>query len=108
MDKNFDDLLIENDLKKEMQKEMANHQRNIKKMPKELAFQDLTPAQLFSKNAFWKVFNRRNYTNSLINGIQTEAHLAQLENTKKEIIEHKTDCFLANHLYIEFYKFSAN
>lgn len=108
MKEKFDDLMIENDLKSKVHKEIeaSKNQKNFSE--KNTDFENLSEKQLFSKNALWKVFNRRNYTNSMINGIQAESYLAALDTTRAEIIEHKTDCFLAKHLFIEFYKFSQN
>ena len=74
--------------------------------PTKANFENLSEAQLFSKNALWKVFNRRNYTNSIINGIQADAYLVEQDNTRADIIAHKCDCFLAKHLFVEFYKFN--
>jgi len=105
MEKNFDDLLIEKNLKEKIHKEM-NDAKNRKQSEKtEKKYQDLTEAELFSARSSWKVFNRRNYTNSIINGIQAEAFIANNDSLREEILSKKTDCFLANHLYIEFYSY---
>ena len=105
MEKNFDDLLIENNLKEKIKKEMKKAENVKKTENKTLKFKDLTQQELFSQRALWKVFNRKNCTNSLINGIQAEGFLGSQDNLRSEIIKHKTDCFLSNHLYVEFYKY---
>ena len=105
MEKKFDDLLIEKNLKERIREEMQAARNKKNKEKKELKFEDLSEKELFSQQALWKVFNRRNYTNSIINGFQAEAFLGANDNLRAEIISHKTDCFLANHLYIEFYTY---
>jgi len=103
MEKKFDDLLIEKNLKEKIKEEMKAAKERPEKEKKELKFENMTAKELFSQRSLWKVFNRRNYTNSIINGYQAEAFLAGNDNLREEILNHKTDCFLANHLYIEFY-----
>ena len=103
MDKKFDDLLIEKNLKEKIKEEMKAAKERPENEKKELKFENMTEKELFSQRALWKVFNRRNYTNSIINGFQAEAFLGGNDNLRAEILNHKTDCFLANHLYIEFY-----
>ena len=105
MDKKFDDLLVEKNLKEKMQKEINEAKNHTTEEKAELKFNDLTEKELFSSRAMWKVFNRRNYTNSIINGIQAEAFIGNNDNLREEILNHNTDCFLAKHLYIEFYSF---
>lgn len=105
MKEKFDDLMIENNLKSKVYKEMeeAKNKKNIPQ--KNFSFENLDEKQLFSQKALWKVFNRKNVTNSILNGIQAEAYLSEQHSTRADIIAHKIDCFLANHLFIEFYKF---
>ena len=106
MKEKFDDLMIENDLKTKVYKEIEDAKNKKNTQPAKANFENLSEAQLFSKNALWKVFNRRNYTNSIINGIQADAYLVEQDNTRADIIAHKCDCFLAKHLFVEFYKFN--
>ena len=105
MKENFDDLLIEKDLKSKVYQEIESAKKTTptKKIKN---FNDLSAKEMFSKHAQWKVFNRRNYTNSIINGIQAEAFLSPQETSYEQVVAHKKDCFLANHLFIEFYRFS--
>lgn len=103
MEKKFDDLLIEKNLKDKIKQEMQAAKSLAEKEKTELKFENLSEKELFSNRTLWKVFNRRNYTNSIINGFQAEAFLGGNDNLREEIVSHKTDCFLANHLYIEFY-----
>ena len=105
MEKNFDDLLIEKNLKEKIHKEIDAAKNRSQSEKTEKKFQDLTQNELFSKRSVWKVFNRRNYTNSLINGLQAEAFIGNNDNIREEILSKKTDCFLSNHLYIEFYRY---
>ena len=105
MEKKFDDLLIEKNLKERIKEEIQAAKNQKKEEKKELKFEELSEKELFSQRSLWKVFNRRNYTNSIINGVQAEAFLGANDNLRTEIINHKTDCFLANHLYIEFYAY---
>ena len=104
MKEKFDDLMIENDLKHKVHKEIQEAKNKKISPPQNTDFKNLSEKEMFSKNTLWKVFNRRNYTNSLINGIQAESYLAEKESTRQDLIAHKIDCFLANHLFIEFYK----
>ncbi len=105
MEKKFDDLLIEKNLKEKMHKEIEAAKAHKEEEKKDYAFENLSEKELFSSRSLWKVFNRRNYTNSLINGFQAEAFLGGNDNLREEILSHKTDCFLSNHLYIEFYRY---
>jgi len=105
MEKKFDDLLIEKNLKERIKEEMQAAKNHAKEEKKELKFEDLSEKELFSTRALWKVFNRKNYTNSLINGFQAEAFLGNNDNLRSEILNHSADCFLSNHLYIEFYRY---
>lgn len=65
-------------------------------------FEDLPSDMTFSKKAFYKVFNRKNKTESFINGIQFEGFLGSNKNLRQNILERKLDCFANDEFYIKF------
>ena len=63
---NLDDILFDNNLKEKMQKEIknANNKKNIVKH-KKTELKDYSKDEIFTVQTTWKVYNRKNQTESL-------------------------------------------
>lgn len=66
---------------------------NIKTLPTE---------KIFSKNTFFKVFNKTSMTESIINGVQAEALLGMQESTRKSLLSGDITTFISGDAYAEF------
>lgn len=66
---------------------------NIADVPRDL---------IFSKLSVFKVFNKINQTESLINGIQAEAMLGMQETVRMAMLAGKINAFISGDSYVEF------
>jgi len=57
---------------------------------------------IFSKNAVYKKFNKRNNTISFINGIQAEGMLGLDENSREKLINGEIDVFSTDSAFVKF------
>lgn len=83
-------------------KELQERAKNVPKIRKVTNISELSKNLIFSKSSVYKVFNKINQTESLINGIQAEAMLGMQETVKSAILAGKINAFIAGDSYVEF------
>ena len=81
--------------KQEKQKITRKTITELKDVPKE---------QIFSKNAVFRVYNRDNKTESLINGIQADAMIGIQTGIREKILEGSLTVFSTENTYVKFEK----
>jgi hypothetical protein len=97
------DELIKLKMEEEMQAEIAKS-----KLPPEkkilTQISDVPQNMIFSRQSVFKVFNRKNKTETFINGVQAEAMLGVQTLVKEKIKTGITDTFSTENLYVKFEK----
>lgn len=83
-------------------KELQERAKNVPKIRKVTNLAEVPKNLIFSKSSVYKVFNKINQTESLINGIQAEAMLGMQETVKSAILAGKINAFIAGDSYVEF------
>ena len=68
---------------------------DLKQVPKE---------EIFSKNAVFRVYNRLNKTESLINGIQADAMIGIQSGVREKFLEKTLTAFSTDDAYVKFEK----
>lgn len=94
-------------IKLKMEEEMKNEIENSKITPEKRIISTIleVPANMiFSRQSVFKVFNRKNRTETYVNGVQAEALLGTQTNTKEKIKSGITDTFSTENLYVRFEK----
>lgn len=80
-------------------------QEKAKNVPKEHKIENISEVPhslLFSKFSIFKVFNKINQTESLVNGIQAEAMLGMQETVRNALLNGKISAFISGDSYVEF------
>ncbi len=100
--KSLDELIklkMEEELKIEIEKSKQKPTKRIitevKKVPQNM---------IFSRQSVFKVFNKKNRTETYINGVQAEALLGVQTSAKDKIKNGETDTFATENLYVKFDK----
>lgn len=98
----LDDLIkmkIENEFKSELENANKKPQKktitDISKVPREM---------IFSKLAVYKLFNRKNKSETFINGIQAEALLGIQNSIREKIYKGELSSFTTDDAYVKFEK----
>lgn len=81
--------------KQQKQKSVKKYILDLKQVPKE---------QIFSKNAVFRVYNRLNKTESLINGIQADAMIGIQSGIREKFLEKVLTAFSTDDAYVKFEK----
>ena len=97
----FDELMMQK-FAQEAQSEIDEH-KNKKKNEIIEDFKLLPIEFIFSNKSVYKLFNRLNKTESLINGLQFESYVANNPTLKKKLLDKKIDCFANEQYYIKFF-----
>lgn len=98
--KSLDELI---NLKIQQEYEESRKKAQESKQIKKFTQINETPQNLiFSKNAVFKVFNKKTAAESLINGIQAEGLLGLQEQTKNALLQGKIKTFISGDLFVEF------
>ncbi len=97
----FDELMMQK-FAQEANQELEE-QKNKKDNDIIVDFEKLPPEFIFSIKSVYKLFNRQNKTESLINGVQFESYVANNPTLKKKLLDKKIDCFANEQYYIKFY-----
>ncbi len=71
----------------------------IKEVPKNI---------IFSKSAIYKVYNRRNKTETYVNGIQADAMLGMQNSIRERILNGTLSVFSTDEAYVKFEKAEVN
>ena len=66
-------------------------------------FSKLPAKFIFSKFACYKVFNRKNKTESFINGIQAESFLGTSKNLRFKLINREISSFATDDVFVRFH-----
>lgn len=95
------DELIKRKMEEEIQLEIKNSQKTLKKE----IIKDITkvPTHLiFSKSAIYKMFNRLNKSETYLNGLQAEAMIGLQNIIREKIKSGEMDAFSTDGAYIKF------
>lgn len=66
------------------------------------------PAEkLFSKKAYYKVFNKETQVQTMVNGLQAEGLIGMQDDTRKKLLQHETDIFSTDNLFVKFEYFEV-
>ena len=82
-------------LKQQKQKTIKKTFLDLKEVPKE---------QIFGKNAVFRVYNRLNKTESLINGVQADAMIGIQSGIREKFLEKTLTAFSTDDAYVKFEK----
>lgn len=88
---------VQQDYKELLQK--AKKPKEVKKFEK---ITEVPQELLFSQSSIFKVFNKVNQTENIINGIQAEALLGMQDSVRKALVSGKINAFVSGDLYVEF------
>ena len=109
MKKQIEDILLSETsfdeiIKKKMEEEIAQEAKSQKDKEKKLVSDiKLVPKDLiFSKYSTFRVFNRVNKTQSLINGLQAEALLGLQKSVYEKLKNAEIDAFSTENEYVKF------
>lgn len=94
-------------IKIKMEEELKNEIELAKITPEKKVITEISkvPANcIFGRQSVFKVFNRKNRTETYINGVQAEALLGAQTSTKDKIKAGETDTFATEDLYVKFDK----
>lgn len=86
-------------------------QEKIKNVPKVRKIENISEVPkslIFSKQSVYKVFNKTNGTESLVNGIQAEAMLGMQESVRDSLLAGRIGAFISGDSYVEFMYAKAN
>lgn len=88
-----------------IQQDYKTLQEKAKNIPKVRKFENISEVPknlLFSKSSVFKVFNKINGTESLVNGVQAEAMLGMQETVRDALLAGKINAFISGDSYVEF------
>ena len=88
---------IENELNEELAK---SHKKLEKKVYVELS--EVPKELIFSTKSTWRLFNRRNKTETFINGIQAEALIGLEHSVREKISQGLLGAFATDEAYVKF------
>lgn len=94
-------------IKRKMEEELKAEIEKAKIQPKKETITDISkvlPNLIFSKNAVYKLFNRKNKTETFINGIQAESLLGMQNSIREKIKSGQMDSFSTEDAYVKFEK----
>lgn len=83
-------------------KALQEKAKNVPKIKKVENISELPRDLIFSKSSVFKVFNKINGTESLVNGIQAEAMLGMQETVREALLAGKISAFISGDSYVEF------
>lgn len=97
------DELIKNKMEQEIK--IEQEQKNKKNKEKIVSdIKDVPRSLIFSKDAIYLVFNRKNKTQSFINGIQAESLIGMQKSIYEKIKNAEIDAFSTDNEYVKFEK----
>ncbi len=88
---------IENELNEELAK---SHKRLEKKTYTDLS--EVPKHLIFSAKSTWRLFNRRNKTETFINGIQAEALIGVEHAVREKVTQGTLSAFATDEAYVKF------
>mgnify|MGYP001805961041 CR=1 FL=1 len=94
-------------IKMKMEEELKAEFKKSKEKPQKETITDISkvPTNLvFSKQAVYKMFNRKNKTETYLNGLQAEAMLGLQTAIREKIKSGKMDAFSTEDAYVKFEK----
>lgn len=101
------DDLIKLKIEKEFQKEFESAKKT--KTTKIISdIKDAPQNKIFSKQAVYRLFNRKSKSETLINGIQAEAMLGLQDNIRIKLQNGEISSFTTDDAYIKFEKLCLN
>ncbi|MDR1168824.1 MAG: hypothetical protein LBK53_08075 [Heliobacteriaceae bacterium] len=96
---------LEDLIKMKMENELDEELEKAKQQPEKRVYTDISEVPcglIFSAKATYKLFNRKNKTNTFINGIQAEALIGIQHALRQKISQGLLDAFVADDVYVKF------
>ena len=92
-------------IKMKIDEEFKQKPKNEKLKAKVITeIKDVPTEKIFSKNSIFRVYNRKNLTQSCINGMQAEALLGIQTEIREKILTGSLSAFSTDDAYIKFEK----
>lgn len=97
-------------IKLKMQEELKNAFKkrvSIVEKRKVTLISEVPEEKLFSRKAFYKVFNKNTQVETMVNGLQAEGLIGMQDDVREKIVKRETDIFSTDNLFVKFEYYEA-
>ena len=92
-------------IKMKIEQEFKKPRKPQKSAPKTISvLKDVPKEKIFTKDAVFRVYNRKNGTETFINGIQADAMIGAQDSVREQILNKTLSAFSTDDAYIKFEK----